>query len=258
MNLLIFLSIFTTSCSTLKWPEFNGNSEDNTLEAYQLYDDQDYIDHLKSFEKTYVQNFTKGKIEKIKGSSYIYLSSIVKKIQLNNELFFKSNESPEFYIVYDKTPFHFSLPSKKFFLSEGLIKKYIKNEVMLYCLLSFELVRSEKNIYEKKIIIPSGVLTTQQMIALTRISTADKVEVHKWAFYVLKRVGIEPESYLAWLQVINRNSMDFSLQLGDVHSISKEESMFKAFLIQNEKRDQIKRHHGSSRNFYQFIKRLKG
>lgn len=259
MIFLIILSIFISGCSSFQWPILSSdNEQEKILSDYQAFESRDYIDHMKSFEKTYVNNISPEHIEKISGSSHQYLSSIIKKIEFNNELFFKSNESPQFYIIYEQTPFYFSLPGKVFFLSEGLVKKYIKNEVMLYCLLSFELVRSEKNIYEKKIIIPSGVLSTQQMIALNRISTADKVEVHKWAFYVLKRVGIEPESYLAWLQVINRNSLDFSLQLGDIHSISKEEAMFKAFLIQNEKRDQINRHHGSSREFYKFVKNLKG
>ena len=42
----------------------------------------------------------------------------------------------------------------KFFFSSSLIKKYVKNETMLYCLIVYELVRSEKNIYKKKIIVP--------------------------------------------------------------------------------------------------------
>ncbi len=258
MKYFFILIFITTSCASIKWPSFNSDiEEENVLVDYEEFDNKDYLDHLRSFEKIYISTL-KNDITEVKAESYKYLSTIIRKIELNNELFFKTKTMPKFYIVNDMTPFHFSLPGKKFFLSAGLIKKYIKNEVMLYCLLSFELVRSEKDIYHKEMIIPVGVLTTQQMISLTRISANDKVEVHKWAFYILKRVGIEPESYLAWLQVINRNSMDFALQLGDIHSISKEESMFKAFLIANEKRDQINRHHGSSREFYKFIKKIKG
>jgi hypothetical protein len=96
------------------------------------------------------------------------------------------------------------------------------------------------------------------MLSLLRLNIEEKVEIHKWAFHILKRVGIDTDSYLSWIQIQNRNSVDFSLQLGDISSISREESLFKAFIIKNtEKKKTSKSHEGSSREFYAFINQLK-
>ena len=106
--------------------------------------------------------------------------------------------------------------------------------------------------------MPTGHLTTSRILGLMRLKTIDKVEIHKWAFYTLKRVGIDPDIYLSWLQIQNRNSLDFAVQLGDTSSISREESLFKAFLIEqsNAKSNQTK-YERSSRDFYSFVNRLK-
>ena len=86
----------------------------------------------------------------------------------------------------------------------------------------------------------------------------DKVEIHKWSYYLLKRTGVGPDSYLSWLQVKNRNSLDFSLQLGDIRSISREEALFKAFLIEAEKDStRFSKYRGSSKAFYRLLNEIK-
>lgn len=255
MKLIIFV-LFFSSCSSLNFPNFGGDvREDIHLDGYKEFDDSDYIDHLKSFEQIYIER-NSSKIVTLNYSSKIYLDSLIENITMNNELFFKQGLKSSYYVIKSKTPFHFSLPGRKFFLSSSLIKKYIKNEAMLYCLLVYELIRSEKNIYNKVVIIPTKTLDTNRMLSLLRLKTVDKVEIHKWAFYLLKRVGIETDSYLSWLQIKNRNSLDFALQLGDIQSISREEAIFKAFLIETVKGN-VNKYRGSSKKFYTFLRDIK-
>lgn len=253
--LIIF--IFLLGCSTFDFSKKEEQTGVVTLDDYKALSSKDYREHLESFENVFLKN-NKNKVIELPYHSKLYLTQLMNKIIFHNELFFKKVEKPRFYIIDDKVPFHFSLPGKKFFFSKGLIQKYIKNEVMLYCVLTYELIRSEKEIYPKKLIIPTKTLSANRVLSLLRIKTHDKVEVHKWAFYILKRVGIDSETYLTWLQIKNRNSLDFAFQLGDVHSISREEAMFKAFMIKNLRGKSKNRYKGSSRKFYQFVKNLKG
>ena len=253
-RLLILLLLNSCSYLGLK----SGNVSRVNLGDYQSFSAEDYKDHLKSFEQVYVKAQKKKMIPQ-SSRSQRYLSSIVEKVVSNNELFFLDDTQPTFHIVKSKVPFHFSLPGRKIFLSSQLLNKYITNETMLYCVIVFELIRSEKNLYKKNIIIPTGVMETKRALSLLRLGTKEKSEVHKWAFYILKRVGVETDGYLSWLQVINRNSLDFILQIGDVQSMSREEALFKSFLIEEVNTNKNKlEFRSSSRDFYSFIKNVKG
>lgn len=253
-NLLIFY--FLTSCSYLG---LRGDENKGiTLTDYKEFEKSDYIDHLKSFEKSYLANTDQDKVQ-LTQKSKKYLESIATLITKNNELFFSSKDEASFNVIESKIPFHFSLPGKKIFFSSNLIAKYINNETMLFCMIVYELIRSEKLLYDKNIIIPAGTISTPRMLSLLRLGTAEKVEVHKWAFYILKRIGIDTDSYLSWLQLKNRNSLDFSMQIGDIQTISREEALFKSFLIQEVKNTRkIPKYKGSSRDFYTFVRNVKG
>jgi hypothetical protein len=236
----------------------NSDAKDISLEHYNEFSDIDYIDHLKSFEQIYGES-QKHNIIMLKPGMANYLKGIINNISQNNELFFTEEVEPTFYIIDSTIPFHFSLPGRKFFFSKALLAKYIKNETLLYCVFAYELIRSEKNIYKKIIVIPTANISTTRILSLLRLNIKDKVEIHKWAYYLLKRIGLETDTYLTWLQVKNRNSLDFASQLGDVQSISVEESMFKAFLIINSKNGKRNyKYKGSSKKFYSFISNIKG
>lgn len=255
--ILLILSLTIVSCSNLKsFTSKKDKPEVINLEGYNQFDKNDYIDHMKAFKTPYLNS---GEIDKVRLNkrSQKYLKEIANHIIKQNELFFKSGKTPSFYIVESETPFHFSLPGMNIFISSGLIKKYVKSEKLLYCLIAYELIRTEKNIYKKNIIIPTGALSTRRMLSLLRLSIQEKVEIHKWAFYLLKRVDVDTDNYLSWLQIQNRNSVDFSLQLGDISSISREESQFKSFIIKNTKKKKRRQHKGSSKEFYVFVKNLK-
>lgn len=256
--IFIGLIFIFSSCSNFKIERWKKDApEEVKLTYYQEFSNLDYIDHIADFEKVYLTD-KKKKLVGLSKKNSEYLKSIVKKITENNELFFNQIKPSKFYIVESKTPFHFSLPGRKFFFSTSLIQKYIKNEIMLYCLIVYELIRSERNLYNRTIIIPTGTLSTSRLLALLRLDTLSKVEVHKWAFYILKRIGIDTDSYLSWLQIKNRNSLDFALQLGDIQSISREEALFKSFLIEEVKSmSKTTSYKGSSRKFYSFLRNIK-
>lgn len=259
MKILSLLLLFgLMSCSHNRFWKLWGNSKEAEVRInYNEFTNDDYVDHLKSFEKTFTSEYSKSVI-KVSGSTKKYLSRIIENITKNNELFFEENTKPKFIIIKSKIPFHFSLPGRVFFLSSTLVKKYIKNEAMLYCMLAYELIRSEKNIYNKKIIIPTGTMSISRILSLLQINIEDKIEVHKWAFYLLRRSEVQVDNYLAWLQVKNRNSTDFAMQLGDIQAISREESLFKAFIIKNVKENRRNnKYKSSSRGFYRFINNLK-
>lgn len=257
---LILFTLFISSCSNVKFMNLGSNTNDINFFSksnYSIVDKKDYSDHFQNYANFYLNSEKTQKINLSKNSQE-YLVSTAKEILNKNELFFKNKDNLEFYIINNSSPFHFSFPGKKIFFSTGLIQKYIKSEKLLYCLLAYELIRSEKKIYHKTLIIPTGTIDSNRILSIMKLTTPEKVDIHKWAFYILKRVGIDTDNYLSWIQIQNRNSIDFSRQLGDVNSISREESLFKAFLIQNTKEsDNLNKYSGSSREFYNFVKSLK-
>jgi hypothetical protein len=254
----IILSILFISCSSFNKLGWTSKKEKEVeLSLYSEYTSNDYLDHLKHYERTYLLD-KKKEIIRLNHTSTKYIKSLIRNITSNNELFFNQLDDSKVYVIESDIPFHFSLPGRRIFFSSSLLNKYIKNETMLYCLLVYELIRSEKAIYKKTIIIPTGTISTSRILSLLRLETKNKVEIHKWAFYILKRIGIDTDSYLSWLQIKNRNSLDFALQIGDIQSVSREESLFKAFLIEEVKN--LKRstqYTGSSKQFYTFLNQIK-
>lgn len=253
-----FIYILFTSCASFSLPDWDlSKVQEVELSGYEEFEDNDYIDHLNNFGNSY-RSENKARLVQLDPNSVEYLTSLIKKIIAANELFFNPDMKPSFTIIKAIEPFHFSLPGRQFFISTGLIKKYIKNEDMLFCTLVYELIRTEKSIYTKTMIIPTGTLSTNRILSLLRLNAPDKIEIHKWAYYLLKRTGISTDSYLSWLQVKNRNSLDFLLQLGDIRTISREEAMFKAFLIEIEKDvHKTNFHRGSSKAFYRLLNDIK-
>ena len=259
MKYLALLTLFIfSSCALFKGGSSGKKESTVDITEYQPVTTEDYIDHLIAFEGFYL-NSPDIKLFKLNKKENRYLESLAEEILKNNELFFTQTERPIFRVVESEVPFHFSLPGKRIFFSSGLVAKYIKSEKLLYSVLAYELIRSEKNIYRKVRIIPTGYMSTSRILSLLRLSTSEKVETHKWAYYTLKRVGVDPDIYLSWLQIQNRNSADFSLLLGDTSSISREESLFKAFIIENaKKKSSLSKYERSSREFYAFVNRIKG
>ncbi len=217
---------------------------------------QDFEDHLASLKAPFLAGHS-TKVFKLDDGTRTYVESLMTDIIANNEIFFQKLKSGNITILDTESPMHFSLPKGEIFLSRGLITKYIKNESMLVCILSYELVRSDRLLYPKQTVIPVGYVTLERMISLSRLTLDEKMEVHKWAHHLTVRSGFDGEYYLSWLQSQNRNTADFILQVGDANQITREESLFKAFLIKSTNEEQVMPRKESSKKFYSFINRIR-
>lgn len=199
------------------------------------------------------------RIIKLNKRSKRYLNGLYKKILLNNELLLNSKVVPKFYVIIENHPFYSSLPGGHFFFSLGLITKYFKYENLLVAALTSEIIKVHRDLYKKRIIVPIGHIRTERILALNRIPLDVKTELNKWTFYAMRRTGFDSFSCLIWLQIQNKNALDFTLQLGDSKNISQEEFLFKNFIIKegSGERDNKRAESNSSKSFYRFINFIK-
>ena len=251
-----FFFLFTLmSCGSFVLP---GVAKNQTMfnGKFESISSSDYSDHLASLGLAFLA--TPGVKIITNRIAYSYLKDVSGIIISKNEVFFKNVKEVKISILDNDSPVHFSLPGGSIFLSSGLINKYIKHESMLVSILSYELVRIEKLLYPKQVMIPVGFIPLERLLNLGRLSLDEKVEIHKWAHYLTTRSGYDGEYYLSWLQTQNRNTADFILQAGDASLVDREESLFKSFLIKNTKKNEevaIKKN--SSKNFYGFINSIR-
>jgi hypothetical protein len=220
---------------------------------------KDYSDQLASIGEDYIHQAGITEIPLGK-KSQIYLEQIFDRIVSNNEIFFENNIKPQFHIIKDKSFFVFSLPGARFYFSSGIFQKYLKSEELFAAVLALEVTKSKRNVYEKKPTIPLGVCSTEKMILLTRVSPTIRHQLNEWSYLVLKRSGFDPSVTLNWIQVQNRNILDFALLHGDTSSISREEHLFKNFMakegVSAVERKTIEAN--SSKDFYQLLNYIAG
>ncbi|MDA8791591.1 hypothetical protein N9N67_00015 [Bacteriovoracaceae bacterium] len=256
----LFFSFFLMSSCSITRTEKTLQESDGVDIDYNKpkYSELDYVDHFSSFNSSYVKS-KQIKEVRLRSSHQEYLESLIQSVSNNNELFFQSlgSEKIEITVIEDSRPFHFSLPKNKIFLSSGLLAKFISHEAVLICLLAYEMIRIEKNVYNRNTIIPLGYLSTERILSLTRISIQDKLTVHKWAYYLLKRADLNAQMYLSWIQIQNRNGSEFKLMYPDAEAISREETLFKAFLISHSNKIGNIKEQLNSKKFYNLITYLK-
>jgi hypothetical protein len=233
-----------------------GQNKKSLVSGYQTMNAVDYQDQLYALKDVLIKN-PDVKIIRLEKAEAVYLEKLIADIINNNEIFFKNLKTGKMTVLNTDTPIHFSLPRGELFLSRGLISKYLKNESMLASVLSFELVKSERSLYPKQTIIPTGYMTIDRIMSLNRLGLDEKMEVHKWAHHLAMRSGFSGEYYLSWLQVQNRNTADFLFQVGDPNQLTREESLFKGFIIKNIDDDQVISRKSSPKNFYSLINRLR-
>lgn len=251
MKIFIILTLtFIVSCGTL----VKGTRDYSRLGEPV---NEDYIDHLASAGGDYLSHVDVREINLNKGSIQ-FLNGIYERIVSSNELLMLQHPNPSFHVIINKTPFVFSLPKSQFFISNGLIEKYLKSEELFVAALAAEILKSSRNIYEKKIMIPLGFYNSEKMILLTRLRTETKYQVNEWTYFVLKRSGFDASAYLNWIQVQNRNTLDFSLFLGDTLGISKEEHLFKNFMAKQGVASVEKKINeaNSSKEFYKLLNNI--
>jgi hypothetical protein len=228
------------------------------IRELKLYANKDYVDQLAFLGREYL-NTPGVRTIKISPKSRRYLKSIFNRVCENSELILKLSQRPTFHIIKSRKPFYFSLPGSQFFLSSGLVLSFLKNEHLLVAALSHEIVKSQKSIYLKKAVVPIGFLSTEKMLALTSLPLKIKMEVNKWTFYVLKRAGYDSTAYLNWLQTQNKNTLDFIFQLGSGKQISREEFLFKNFIVKQgilNRRNEKSAPSNSSQDFYRLVNEI--
>lgn len=218
--------------------------------------ESDYADHLMTLKHSFLKQ-PEIKILNQNQTIKNYLQRTTAEVLDRNEIFFSKLKEANVTLLNLDAPLHFSLPGGEIFLSKGLITKYVKHESILISILSYELIKSEKNLYPKESYIPTGHFSLERMVTLNRLGLEEKMEVHKWAYYVTGRTGYDGEYYLSWLQTLNRNTADFVFLIGDINQIPREESLFKAFLIKNSNDETVISKKGSSKEFYKVINYLR-
>lgn len=244
------LMIILTACST--------NTKSVSFPKKVAIEKNDYIDHFEHLAQDYLDS-PKVREKRISPSNIKYLEGIYKRIVLNNELILEKKLEPKFHIIKSELPFYFSLPSGRFFISDTLIRKYLKSENLFVSLLANEIYRMHKELYEKKILVPVGYVDTKKMLSLYRLPLKVRVESLKWSYFLLKRAGYDPYSVLSWLQTQNKNSLEFSIQLGNSHARTREEFLFKSFLAQEVGKKQLESENpekNSSKGFYNLRRTL--
>ncbi|MBP5296854.1 MAG: hypothetical protein J6Y94_05930 [Bacteriovoracaceae bacterium] len=214
------------------WPLGSSRSP-SILEQhhYRLWAEQDELDQLAYLGEVYLQSGID--LIPLSAPAQRYLQQIYQQLRQDNEYILPRSLRPNFYVVDTDTPFIFALPSGKFFFGRGLLQKYLHHEELLMAAMAAEMVRLHRQVYRKNIVIPVGHIDTNQMLFLLRLPVEYRAEIDKWASLLLKRSGHDVYAYLNWLQTQNKNTLDFLAQYGDPKGISRQEFLFKKFLIDN-------------------------
>lgn len=222
LALFTFILLAVTGCSSISKMDKDHSGLSEPV-------DRDYIDFMASMGEVYLRSEDIHEI-KLNSESLQYLDQVYERILSNNEILMSRGPKARFHIIKSKAPFFFSLPKAQFFMSSGLVERYLKSEELFVSALASEILKSNRNIYEKKMMIPLGFYSSEKMILMTRLRPETKFKINEWTYFVLKRAGYDSSAYLNWIQVQNRNTLDFSLFLGDAVVISKEEHLFKNFM----------------------------
>lgn len=250
-SLIAGVSFFIIACSSSKESKPNVSLHD-----YTYMSEKDFSDHLGTLKQSFL---SQPEIKIIPANNLMknYFNDLTAEILGKNEIFYRKLNSAQITVLDTDVPLHFSLPGGEVFLSKGLITKYLKHESILVSIIAFELIKSEKNLYPKKSYIPTGYFSLERMVSLNRLSLEEKMELHKWTYYMTIRTGHSGDYYLSWLQTMNRNTADFVFLVGDINQIPREESLFKAFLIKNANEDIVVSKQGSSKEFYRVLNYLR-
>lgn len=247
-KILILVILLLSACSSQR------KADIDTSHIGEVKKD-DYVDHLASLGTTYLSSEDVNTV-KLRPESLYYLEAVYERLVSNNQvLLTNAEEKPKFFFIKHKSPFLFSLPKGQFYFSTALLDRYLKSEALFIAAFAGEVLKSSRYIYEKRVMIPVGVMSTEKMIQITRLKPETRYQINEWVYYLLKRSGYDASAYLNWIQVQNRNTLDFSLFIGDALGISKEEHLFKNFMTKQGISGTERRLNeaNSSKEFYKLI-----
>ena len=249
--LLIFVNLFNTSCSLFQKEEVR----DSFQKSYVQDTRRDFWEHWKVLGRDFIESY-KTKLKSPPASVKQYLMKMLAVIEKRNEVFFSSDPKIEisFLVFEDQRPFYFSLPSGEIIISRKLIERYIDHEGALIAILVPEYIRIRKAIYPKVKKLPLGFLDLEKMLSMQRLPFDQRLKLHQWSYYLISRSNYNPGQYLSWLQLQNRNHLDFSFYLADSILLVKEEAYLKQFIIQNYGKLELNPLNlKSSKEFYNFV-----
>ena len=253
----IISSIFLLfSCSTAQQFVSNIKKEQYLIGKKESMHKEDFAAHLTHLGNDFIDSTEKDLVP-LSQDNINYLTTLVHRLIQNNKKLYHNKLDFKFHVISSNTPFYFSLPGGHYFYSTGIFKKYIKNEELFMAILAIQTFRTSKNIYLRKKIIPVGHINIEQLISLTRIPLHYRNEVNKWASSTLEQAGLDPSIILNWIQMRNRNILDFAIIDGELSVVAREEFAFKNFLVttQNNRLKQNNQRN-SSEEFYKFIHKV--
>lgn len=241
---------FLVSCSLFKKSDHYQN-----IVPQLTIEDKDYRDHLESLGRAF-ENNAEIKSIKLSKRSQKYLQGIQTRIIKNNELLILEKQPLRLTVIKNKAPIIFSLPGQQIYISSGLISKYFNNESLFVAALAFEMVKSGRNVYKKGLVIPTGLISIYKILSLVNIPLAYKRELNKLTYFSLKRAGFEYSALLNWIQLQNKNAIDFSMMNRNRRVIVEEELYFKRFLSTQELEEQ-QNQVVSTKDFYYLVNEIK-
>lgn len=248
--IFIFLCALSTSCSFIL-PRNDYSVLSKNIKTL----DKDYKEHFKSLGKSF-ENNKQAKIFKLSKRTRRYLKEVHNRIFKNNELLLDTKDEISLKIIKNKAPIIFSLPGQQVYMSSGLIKNYIQNESLFLAALTYEIIKSARGVYRKNTIIPTGTISIYEILSLTSLSLKYKRELNKLTYYALKRARYEQSAVLNWIQIQNKNAVDFAMLNSNRRIVVEEELYFKKFLAAESDKDvQIKS--DSTFEFYYLLNEVK-
>jgi hypothetical protein len=249
VSVAIITVILSVGCSVLRIP---FSSQTNKI--YEKTQ-EDYVEHFTYLTDDFLK-FNKHQLVKLTKAENAYLATIYQKIYKSNEILLKNEFVPEIYIIDSKLPFYFSMPKARFFISKILLTKYLRSEELLTAIIGQESIRSHLNLYNKKFLIPTGHVTLDGLLSLTKLPIEVREELSKWTYSALLRANEDPKALLNLVQIQNKFQMDFLAQFDSVSDIIKVERMLKNYIASEGLKLKDSTPRTVSPMYYELIKRI--
>lgn len=243
--LVLILLILSSSCSL-----FNEREKKYPFGISKTYKKIDYDKHLIQIAKNFI-NANQRRIVSINYKDDKYLKNLVEKIYVKNENIFSAEIPIQINIIKTNEIIFFSLPGGFIFLSSELITKYLKSENIFNAIFTTEFIKSNLSLYRKNIVVPRENYEYKELIKLTRLNVEDRIVLNNLTYEVLKRTGLDAGAKLLWIQLQNRNSVDFSRSNEFNSELLREEFLMKNYMITNgDYNTEVQQN--SSKDFYRF------
>jgi len=253
---LFFLVAFLTLISSCSNSSIDQKSYNVIQKRLKLLRSETVINQYGYLNNLYISSH-REKIIKLDKNTKKYIENIISKLYRFNETFLPNVEKIEIIVLDEKIPFFFSLPSGQIYLSNLLFKKYFKSESLFNAIIAIELYKMANKIYLTIPIIPLGHVDINQLVAISRLPTEQKFEIYKWAYHVLNRSGYDPSAILSTIQLISKHHLEFYFQNGDVGNPSREEFLFKSYIVKEQLNLKLpSENENSSQDFYKFIRSI--